>query len=244
MISKIKNFFRLFRIGMICSLVRKNRMILPESAVILAPHPDDETFGCGQLIAAMCSQGRSVQIIVLSDGSGSHQGCCGISPQDLSKARYESMRRAMAILGVPEDHLHFCGYPDGKLPEILPEHYAELEDLISSLGCESLFAPHPQEGWSDHLAAADLGDHLARRLSMKLHYYCVWFWFSMPFRKFGQVCWKKSMVFGTLKDWEKKLKACQSYRNDLAPCGHPYAGVLPDELFKAITSAREVYFRK
>ena len=240
----IKFIFRMFRIFCIRLLVARKPMMIPDSAVILAPHPDDETFGSGQLIAAMCSQGKLVHIIVLSDGSESHQGCCGISPQDLSKARYESMKRAMAILGGPEDHLHFCGCPDGKLPEILPEHYAELEKLVSSLGCEALFAPHPQEGWSDHLAAADLGGHLAQRLSMKLHYYCVWFWFSMPFRKFGRVCWKKSMVFGTLKDREKKLKACQPYRNDFAPCGHPYAGVLPDELFKAITSAREVYFRK
>ena len=42
--------------------------------VVVAPHPDDESLGCGGLIAACCTQGIVVRLVVLSDGAGSHPG--------------------------------------------------------------------------------------------------------------------------------------------------------------------------
>ena len=40
--------------------------------VVVAPHADDESLGCGGLIAAACAQGATVRIVLLSDGTGSH----------------------------------------------------------------------------------------------------------------------------------------------------------------------------
>ena len=41
-------------------------------ALILAPHPDDESLGCGGLIAEACARGRPPAVIIVSDGTGSH----------------------------------------------------------------------------------------------------------------------------------------------------------------------------
>src|SRR3984893_10953906 len=40
--------------------------------VVVAPHPDDETLGCGGLIALASQLGRNIQVVVISDGVGSH----------------------------------------------------------------------------------------------------------------------------------------------------------------------------
>lgn len=42
--------------------------------VIVAPHPDDETLGCGLLIAAAVRAGVRVAVIALTDGQASHPG--------------------------------------------------------------------------------------------------------------------------------------------------------------------------
>ena len=40
--------------------------------VVLAPHPDDETLGCGALIFDAASRGADCHIICVTDGSRSH----------------------------------------------------------------------------------------------------------------------------------------------------------------------------
>src|ERR1700731_2508358 len=40
--------------------------------VVVAPHPDDETLGCGGLIALASQLGRNIQVVFISDGVGSH----------------------------------------------------------------------------------------------------------------------------------------------------------------------------
>src|SRR5690606_16204888 len=39
---------------------------------VIAPHPDDESLGCGGLIAALAADGRAVQVVFVTDGAGSH----------------------------------------------------------------------------------------------------------------------------------------------------------------------------
>jgi hypothetical protein len=52
--------------------------------VVLSPHPDDETLGTGGLIAEACTRGQEVDVIVVTDGSGSHPGQSSIHRKDWS----------------------------------------------------------------------------------------------------------------------------------------------------------------
>ena len=36
-----------------------------ERCLIISPHPDDETFGCGNLIASLCKEGKNCKSFVL-----------------------------------------------------------------------------------------------------------------------------------------------------------------------------------
>lgn len=79
---------------------------------VLAPHPDDEVLMAGELLRDAVRRGRPYSVLVMTNG-------------DLSCARNGHARQgesveALAELGVPEDHVHFLGYPDGWLDALGP----------------------------------------------------------------------------------------------------------------------------
>ena len=45
-----------------------------ERPLILAPHADDESLGCGGLIAACCERGQQPIVVILTDGAASIRG--------------------------------------------------------------------------------------------------------------------------------------------------------------------------
>lgn len=63
--------------------------------MIVAPHADDETLGCGALIAAAARQGTLGCVVILTDGSGSHPHA-----DEQSRARLIALRQAEARLAV------------------------------------------------------------------------------------------------------------------------------------------------
>ena len=61
-------------------LVAKNNTVM-----IVAPHPDDESLGCGGLIAQLCSMGRPPLVVIATDGSRSHPGSRAIRRRGCAK---------------------------------------------------------------------------------------------------------------------------------------------------------------
>ena len=55
--------------------------------LVIAPHPDDETLGCGGLIIRERLAGRLVRIVFLTDGSQSHRDHPSLTPTALAKLR-------------------------------------------------------------------------------------------------------------------------------------------------------------
>lgn len=239
--SLIKSLFRSFRVFCIHALSSFARPISIDDCVILAPHPDDETLGCGSLIAATINAGKRVEIVVLSDGAASHNGCCDITPEALNAAREADAVAALKILGVTREHIHFLHLQDGKLTDEIPTHKNEILELLNSLGIKTVLVPHPLEGWDDHEAVSRLGDDLEQS-GWTRFYYLVWFYFSMPFRKFGKVAWKTAKCIENTECHKMKQHAAKIYLTDCAPCGKPFAGVLPEELQNAVLTKRELYF--
>lgn len=216
--------------------------------LIIAPHPDDEVFGCGGLVSRLIGDGKSIDVLFLSNGAASHNGCCAITEKDVGTMRRRLAVSSNEILHVTPGHLHFLEEKDGKLPQKGQQGFTSLSINISKLlkiiKPEAVFCPHPFEGWADHIAAAELTCAAITILPAPphLYYYCVWFWFSMPLKKAFSIDWRKARLLDISEQVPLKQKAMNIYINALAPCGNPWIGRLPSEFLRTFDWNKELFF--
>ncbi len=150
--------------------------------LILAPHADDETLGCGGLLAAASDLGLRRRVAYLTDGSASHAGAPDWPPTRLAAQRRREALNALAILGVPADDVLFLNWPDAK--PYAPGDVAydlSLQTLTAwtqSFRPRSVWAPMEGEAHCDHQAALGLAHALADRLSQPcvVMEFIVWGW--------------------------------------------------------------------
>ena len=57
---------------------RKFGVLMKKRIIVFAPHPDDETFGCGGVMAKRNSERYNVNIVVLTDGRHAYSTVLGI----------------------------------------------------------------------------------------------------------------------------------------------------------------------
>ncbi len=89
---------------------------VPESAMLIAAHPDDAEFTVAGTVAAWIKAGCRVTYVVCTDGNaGSHEP--GMTREKLAEIRRAEQRAACATLGVSE--VVFLGYNDGQLQPTL-----------------------------------------------------------------------------------------------------------------------------
>jgi LmbE family N-acetylglucosaminyl deacetylase len=148
--------------------------------VVLSPHPDDETLGTGGLIAEACTRGEEVDVIVVTDGSGSHPRSKQYPPRILVDLRYSEVHKAGVALGLEPDRVTFLGLPDTMAPKSGPQFDAAVEETLNIIrrsGAGALFVSWEKDPHCDHQASAELAKTV-RRLSpgLKLWAYPIWGW--------------------------------------------------------------------
>lgn len=127
------------------------RLGRPPTALVVAPHPDDETIGAFGLIRALKAAGSEVRVLVVSDGAGSHRGSVRWPRRRLVAERRRETRRAMRRLGLHAGEIDFLGLPDGGLPDrpasaLLPPRFTH--------GVALLVGPSEGDAHPDHVAVA------------------------------------------------------------------------------------------
>ncbi len=153
--------------------------IAPGASLILAPHPDDESLGCGGLIALCCQAGRAPVVVCATDGAASHPGSAAYPPQRLQKLREAEMLAACAILGVSAARVHFLHLPDSQAPSqgaAFDAAVRTMAALIEVHGVQTIFATWPHDPHGDHQTVAALAAAAAQRGGVRLLYYPVWGW--------------------------------------------------------------------
>lgn len=130
-------------------------------ALVLAPHPDDEVFGCGAAIASLRSRGIAVHVCVVSDGAGDEPDPA--RRRGIEADRTEESRRALSILGGAT--LHRGGFPDRELLDRTDDLADAFSLLLARLGPDLVFAPSPVEIHPDHRGVAAALVAVARRPS-------------------------------------------------------------------------------
>jgi LmbE family N-acetylglucosaminyl deacetylase len=166
------------------------------SALVLAPHPDDETLGCGATILRKVAAGTPVHVLVVTDGRHSHRSA-SLSPLELAELRRKEMAQAAERLGLPGDALSWAGFEDGTVAEREDELAALVGRLVAENRSDEVFATCADEPHPDHAAvgrAARRGAGTARVLE-----YPVWLWGSWPVRRgdrLGSTLSAAAMVLG------------------------------------------------
>ena len=99
---------------------------MPQSIVIIAPHPDDESLGCSGVIQQAIRAGAGVKVIFITNGDGYPASAAALTgkkkaellPQDFEKLgseRQKNAQKAAAFLGLRDESLCFLAYPDAGL---------------------------------------------------------------------------------------------------------------------------------
>jgi LmbE family N-acetylglucosaminyl deacetylase/ubiquinone/menaquinone biosynthesis C-methylase UbiE len=126
------------------------------SMLIIAPHQDDESLGCGGTIALATNAGIDVHVIFVTDGSLSHPSSNRYPRVKLVRLREKEAIKALLILGVKATNIHFMKLPDGNLPTSSNSEfgqYAEsMSDLLKVISPCLVFMPWRRDPHSDHRA--------------------------------------------------------------------------------------------
>lgn len=146
-------------------------------ALILAPHPDDESLGCGGLIAEACAQGEPPILVILTDGAGSHPNSASYPPERLRTVREAETLAAVACLGLTEERVIFLRTPDTLAPSTGPE-LIELASRVAGLirveGCKTVLASWQHDPHCDHVAAHRIAAGAAQMTGVTHRAYPVW----------------------------------------------------------------------
>lgn len=150
------------------------------SALIIAPHPDDETLGCGGMACKKIASGAATRFVFVTDGAASHPH--RLAPDILRAKREAEAREAVARLGAAAEHVIFLRYPDGETASHVDAIAADIGRLMGAHEPESIFIPHAKDFTADHAAvnAACRKALAARRRPTKVYEYPIWYWYHWP----------------------------------------------------------------
>ena len=125
--------------------------------LVISPHPDDESIGCGGTVRKHVIEGDAVRVAVLTSGE---KGVHDWSESETAARREEEAKAAAAILGV--ELVEFFRQKDGglranrQLVEVIAER-------IKAWTPHVIYVPHPAEQHPDHRAALRVLQRALRR---------------------------------------------------------------------------------
>jgi LmbE family N-acetylglucosaminyl deacetylase len=190
------------------------------SAIVFAPHQDDETFGCGGLIALKRRLGARVVIVFLTDG----QSCRRTLPSapNLVTIRKQEALSAAKHLGVPFECVHFLDFPDSQLSSLgnstRDQVIRSLGWLIDKYSPEEIYVPHRHDQLADHEATyALLMDSLRGVISRPaIFQYPIWLtWLTPLWLNLGSDDCRGALSLSIACVLDRKRLAIQAYQSQL-----------------------------
>ncbi len=246
----MKDAIRYFLGRLLARLLRGRSRPYPFSScpvMVIAPHADDETLGCGGLLAMKSGRAEDVCVVFISDSAGSPEA---LPPPDQAVRRRAEALAALELLGVPGQCAHFLEAPDGRLNRLEPAERVRVESRLSALLATvrpgEIFVPYEGGGSSEHDATTRLvrGVLAAGPHAPRLWEYPVWAWWN-PTRLARQLS-RPGQNFHLRLDAARRRKraalACHASQCDvIPPATRPE---LPPVLAALCTGPFEFYFNR
>ncbi|WP_066424522.1 PIG-L deacetylase family protein [Anabaena sp. 4-3] len=212
-----------------------------KSAMVFSPHQDDETFGCGGMIAQKRALGIPVVVVFLTNGAGA-EALNQDAQNHIIETRKQEAIKALEILGVAATDIHFLAKADGGLKKLENEEYQQiikqLAAMINYYQPEEVYVPHRQDCHQDHEATFTLVKTAikAANIQVDFYQYPVWlFWRSPLFilLKLQDIAAAYRVAIAGVQ--EQKNRAIASYSSQLQS--------LPSGFVKQFLNDHEIFFK-
>ncbi|MFI5896556.1 PIG-L deacetylase family protein [Actinoplanes sp. NPDC051513] len=235
------------RAGLLSSARDETDTVGGRSALVLAPHPDDETLGCGATILRKVAAGTPVTVAVVTDGRHSHRSE-HLSPDSLAALRRAEMSSAAGRLGLDPDAVRWGGFEDGTLSSQEKDLFAYVAELLAEVRPDDVYTTSADEPHPDHAALGRAVRAAAASSGSRVLEYPVWLWGSWPLRRgdrlgstlnaAGSIARRRAVKVRAGDHLKSKLHALDAHESQLrrpagVPDGEPWASLPPGVLAAA-----------
>lgn len=210
------------------------------SCLVVAPHPDDETLGCGATIARKAQAGARVNILVLSDGATWPPDR---EPAENAKARHRELLGAVQALGLPPDVVTHRDLPEMGLSACAEAIGDAVADAVRAMRPEEVYCTSPADPHPDHSVVGGVVRNALAGSSTALFEYAIWQWhrpatWLTMLKESG-----RPQSVNTATFVETKRKALVEYPSQisLVRAGAPAHTIRPP-LLRHFLTRREVFF--
>jgi len=182
------------------------------SALVFAPHPDDEVLGCGGIIALKAQAVVRVKVIVMTDGRASHRAL--IAEDELVRIRRAEAEEAACRLGLTAADYVFLDFEDHRLQEHHDAASDRVFEIIDKFEPDEIYLPHRRDGLTDHSETNRIVRGAVARIGkpVTLLEYPVWLWNIWPWTR-GGGRYPSSIVrcgLGTTRDVAEIVFGCRA----------------------------------
>lgn len=121
-----------------------------DRVIVFAPHSDDETLGCGGMLATSIANGADVRVVLITNGDGFRiavgraYNTLRVTPQrciEFAYRRQKETLRALETLGVSDKQVTFLGYPDRGIEQLWNKYWSP-EKLFVSRATHANHSPY------------------------------------------------------------------------------------------------------
>ena len=148
--------------------------------LIAAPHPDDESLGCGGLASILAADGRDFHTLFVTDGGASHPNSKSWRRPRLVAERETEAVRALAVLGLADMTWTFLRLRDADMPDPGSHEWrvtlGRVSKLIEAFAPDLLLLPWRRDPHCDHRASWQLLMEATARAAVKPEVleYAIW----------------------------------------------------------------------
>jgi N-acetylglucosamine malate deacetylase 1 len=187
-----------------------------EKALVLAPHPDDETLGCGGVIRSLVESKKLVKVVFLTSGDKGDPAhpLSGIKHSEEHITDYSLMRekeaiKALRVLGVSD--YEFLRFPDRELYLHSGKILERLLKITGEYAPDAVFSPSIIELNPDHRTTAQVSLKMHGTMNSEdkkgVRSSLVFYEVTTPFRP--------NMLIDITSGYNRKKKAIRKYKSQL-----------------------------
>ena len=199
-------------------------ILLGETILVVAAHPDDEVLGCGGAIARHVGLGDQVHILIMAEGVNARN----MAPENSNNRKKltelgQSANRASKILGVSS--LILNNFPDNRLDSLdLLDVIKVIEKQINKLKPSTVYTHHAFDLNIDHQLVSKAvftacrpipGETVRRILFFEVPSNTEW---SLPS---SVHVFTPQYFIDITKNLKTKLDALKAYKTEIKPWPHP-----------------------